>query len=81
MDNDSSDDIFSSSNNNNDVFHLYEYLDFYQLVQYNYQQLLQQQQLSPDQPTHDFRTHTSEALADFNFTNGNFPQLTIHGHR
>lgn len=74
-------DIFSSNNNINDIFHLDGYQHFDQLVQCNYQQSQQQQQLSPGQPTHNFRSLASEALTDFNFTNSKFLQLTTHSHR
>ena len=76
MDNDNSNDNSGSNNSNYDIFQLHEYLEFDQLVQYNYHQSSQQeqqqeqQQLSSSQHAYDFRNHASEATTDLNFANG-----------
>ena len=76
MDNNNSNDNSGSNNSNYDIFQLDEYLEFDQLVQYNYHQSSQQgqqqeqQQLSSGQHAYDFRSHASEATTGLNFANG-----------
>ena len=76
MDNNNSNDNSDSNNSDYDIFQLDEYLEFDQLVQYNYQQSPQQeqqqeqQQLSSGQHAYDFRNLAREATTDFNFANG-----------
>ena len=74
MDNNNSNDIFSNNKNDNDydIFHLDEYLNTDQLVQYDNQESPQQQQhhSSLDYPAHHFRSLASETLRNFNFANG-----------